>query len=89
MCLGPGLALFAAWGCGGSKETPVKPPPPSINQTDADDIVQQIRVMVSADNGGWFSLIESMNAMLPGILQNSQPFTGDARGWSRRGCHGP
>jgi hypothetical protein len=70
------LGLFVAWGCGGKKDTPVTPPPPSITQKDADDIVQQIGIMVSADNGGWFSLIESMSVMLPGILQNSQPFTG-------------
>jgi len=70
------LALFAAWGCGGSKQTPVTPPPPSITQKDADDIVQQIGVMVSANNGGWFSMLESMSAMLPAILQNSQAFTG-------------
>jgi hypothetical protein len=69
------LALFAAWGCS-KKETPVPVVPPSISQADADDIAQQIGIMTSVDNGGWFTMLESLNAMLPGILANTQAFTG-------------
>lgn len=56
------LIAFSAPGCGKKKPTD---PVPSLAQEDADDMVQQVAMMIAADRGGWLVDLQSTRASMP------------------------
>jgi hypothetical protein len=58
------LCVLAAFAAGCSKKSSTRPPI-EITQEDADDLVQQVGMMIGSDNGGWFVDLESTIASMP------------------------
>ena len=58
------ILSLAAAGCGG-KDDPTKPVTPTLSQDQADDLVQQVAMMIATDHGGWLVDIQSTLEQTP------------------------
>ncbi len=74
-------ALVFLGGCGGDSKPPVTPIP-ILTQEEADDIAQQVGVMVANNLGGWMYEINSTADAIPGVTPSPMPSFGRGGGAS-------
>ena len=69
------LIAMSAPGCGKKKPTD---PVPSLAQEDADDMVQQVAMMIASDRGGWlFDMLSTRESMPLGGPATGAPSLSD------------